>query len=530
MGRPKNSKNKTKSKHGGWSNKEDFGAQVRVRSNDITVESDYESCPKDLHEHLISSGRDIEPGMKKRKVAPRSGLQFKVGPSFDHTTLYRPIYVTSTNESVFPFVHARVDRGFERCNDEWIGYKRNYFTLVGCFELEDKTPDIFFHEKFHILNDQGEMENISCFALRLVSKCSEDDMTVNLIQHTAKRDRGPQYLPPVYPAISGYLPSHSIIKQASNIRNNDKIDQYNKLFFLDSSALLKVSEDSVLSTYPEGRIATVARYERIQFSTSINYRKPTMVNRHFILRVELLGLLDDGKYAVLASTETQPLVVRGRSPSNYQIAKRNMKSMASNDQLKMQRMSRTGTAPDTGGTSSDESHKLLIPDYSVARRKYPRSDLYKPSKRSRTKKEKLEINSIMNWNPSDFVDDNPRPDLENLDEVLKDSALSDAVSSKIDPYDPMFEPFPFQSGFDFNLDPTIRLKSPSRSKSKKKAPHSKDQATHEDYPDSASKTLGSNTSNNYDDSFLEFQKELSMLQKELKSDLDGDKSILSLVT
>ncbi|CUM64124.1 uncharacterized protein PRCAT00001715001 [Priceomyces carsonii] len=266
-------------------------------------------------------------GTDKKKVAPRSGLQFKVGPSFETTTLFKPIYLMLTDENVFPFVNARIDRGFDFINGEWIGYKRNYFTLVAAFEFEDQDNSIFSNEKFYTIDAGNQKVSINCFALRLVSKCCEDDMQINLVQHTAKRDRGPQFKPPVYPAVTGVLPSHQVIKQAANIRNESKIDQFNKLFFLDNAEIWKTSDKSILHTYPPGKIATVARYERIQFSTSINYRKPTMVNRHFTLQVELLGLLSDGNYTILASTETPPLIVRGRSPSNYQIAKMNARNV-----------------------------------------------------------------------------------------------------------------------------------------------------------------------------------------------------------
>lgn len=268
---------------------------------------------------LCSSQQRIP--FNKKKVAPRSSQQFKVGPKFKDTEVNRKIFITSSDELVIPILSARVDRGFDLIDDEWIGYKRNYFTLVASFKLLDKDYKLFYKEKFHVLNDNDKCLNISCFALRLVSTCCEEDVEVNLIQHTAKRDRGPQYLPPIFPAIPGDLPSHSIIKQSSNIRNDSKIDQFNKLFFVNVENIAKedLSSDAIINTYPEGNITTVARYERMQFSTSINYRKPALVNRHFILKVELLGVLEDGRYTVLAGIESPPLIVRGRSPSNYNL-------------------------------------------------------------------------------------------------------------------------------------------------------------------------------------------------------------------
>lgn len=276
-----------------------------------------------VFENRIKNHEDKSLNGVKDKVAPRSSAQFKIGPSFDNTTLFKPIFIESTNENIFPFVNARIDRGFDFVNGEWIGYKRNYFTLVAAFEFENKDSKIFAKERFYSLDDNDNPINIKCFALRLVSKCCEDNIEINLIQHTAKRDRGPQYMPPVYPAITGQLPSHNIVKLAANIRNENKIDLLNEIFYLDISKLGLIQPDCILSTYPNSKISTVARYERIQFSSSIHYRKSSLTNKHFTLQVELLGLVDDGNYTILAQTETPPLIVRGRSPSNYQLSKKN---------------------------------------------------------------------------------------------------------------------------------------------------------------------------------------------------------------
>lgn len=544
MGRPKNSKNKVKTKPSSWSKKPERQLSKYNNHNKDTGENFKElgnNCgvsPEAIRPNVVDHG----VGSKKRKVAPRSGLQFKVGPTFESTTLYRPIYISSTNESVFPFVNARIDRGFENYGGEWIGYKRNYFTLVSCFELEDQNPDIFFSEKFHILNDLGEVDNISCFALRLVSRCSEDDTVVNLIQHTAKRDRGPQYLPPVYPAISGYLPSHSIIKQASNIRNGDKIDQYNRLFYLDNNTLQNSVDDSILGTYPEGRIATVARYERIQFSTSINYRKSTMVNRHFVLKVELLGLLDDGKYAVLASTETQPLVVRGRSPSNYQMAKRNLKALASGDFASMMQGQRSPEYSERNSSSNNEcssneqQKRKYQKQMALIKTKHDLLDLQRPSKKSRRKKESDDAENEKLRPLRTYQ--NPAAKLEFNDfddEYINDNLFSEIDQVKHETFDSIFDSFQFQPDFNFGLESPLKTKKSKKSRSKKRRTHISDleRKPKIKVPNSACKSQGTNNSSFNqveDDSFVEFQKELSVLQKELKGDFGNDHNLLGLVT
>lgn len=296
---------------------------VETEVNGSAFDPQFQSNPGMNKIELTSS--EIGEEKKKKKIAPRSSEQFKIGPRFEGTQIHQSVYVTSTNEVVEPVIDARVDRGFDFIDNEWIGYKRNYFSLVAAFNLREKPQTIFFNDRFHILDVNNKKLNVKCFALRLESQCCEEDVKVNLVQHTAKRDRGPQYKPQVFPAIPGTLPDHNSIKKSSNIRNDSKIDQFNRLFYLHGDYETNASQGSIIHTYPKTKISTVARYERMQFTTSINYRKPALVNRHFILRVELLGILDDGIYTVLASNSTPPLIVRGRSPSNYQLAKLNAK-------------------------------------------------------------------------------------------------------------------------------------------------------------------------------------------------------------
>lgn len=270
----------------------------------------------------------------KKKLAPRSSLQFKVGPSFSQAAISKPIFVSSSHEIIYPELEARVDRGFDKEGKDWVGYKRNYFTLVACFHFGTaEEPDIVAQENFYIVVD-GKPKTIRNFSLRLVSRCFEDNSNVSLVQHTAKRDRGPQISPPIFPSVPGSLPNHSIIKEVANIRNGSKINHFDKFFYMDRKNDYKnIAPDSVLCTYPRSeRIAKVAKYERIQFSSADSQKRTTMSSKHCILEVQLLGQFEGGGFEVLASIETPPLVVRGRSPSNYQI-KKAMLSKAKNKPL-----------------------------------------------------------------------------------------------------------------------------------------------------------------------------------------------------
>ena len=271
----------------------------------------------------ISDGHMDPSNSELERIAPRSGSQFKIGPSFLPTEIENPLYCFKDCNEMVPKISSRVDRGFQRNSDhEWIGYKRNYFTLVTAFEFENATREEFIRESYFVVDRDGNPNDVRFLALRLISKCCEDNTMVTLVQHTAKRDKGPQTEPQVYPAIPGSLPAHETIKDAANIRNCNKIVNYNKLFYLAKESMddefdLEDDNSSILHTYPDDVVSIAARYERIQFSSSINCRKYSMVNRHFVLGVQLLAMLNDGTSLVIAHSYTPPLIVRGRSPSNY---------------------------------------------------------------------------------------------------------------------------------------------------------------------------------------------------------------------
>ncbi|CCE78234.1 Piso0_000851 [Millerozyma farinosa CBS 7064] len=271
-----------------------------------------------------------------RKVAPRASDLFKIGPQFSETRHHQDIYCKSNDMDVNPILHARIDRGFEVGeNGTWIGYKRNYFTLVASFTLENFSFDRFIQNKFYTYeksskNGESVGENkveISYFAIRLVAKCSDDDVSISLIQHTAKRDKGPQFPPPIYPAVPGELPDHETVKASCNKRNNSKIEHMNKIFYYDRSDYYQhvnldtLKDDSVLKNYPSDSIAKVARFERIQFTSSIRLKSTSVNSRYFTLHVELLGIIENEDSQIqpilLSSIETPPLIIRGRSPSNY---------------------------------------------------------------------------------------------------------------------------------------------------------------------------------------------------------------------
>lgn len=290
---------------------------------------------------------------RKLKIAPRSTLQFKVGPPFELVDNYSTVFETSTSEPILFQLNPRIDRGFDFIDDEWVGYKRNYFTLVSSFETPGLELDAFLNGSYSIqLHNTNAIPDVKIkyFAVKIKAKSDDDQTEISLVQHTAKRDKGPQFTPATTPLIPSELPQHQIIREASNVRNFDKMRKYDSTFFFHRDRNPEEYDvNGIVSSYPIECIQKVARYERVQFASSINVKKPSQQNKHFRLHI-ILGavtsppsdlspyaaynsslnmcdeeVLEDGTreyFVPLQEMQTPPLIIRGRSPSNYTSSQR----------------------------------------------------------------------------------------------------------------------------------------------------------------------------------------------------------------
>ncbi|AMD19734.1 HCL417Wp [Eremothecium sinecaudum] len=278
---------------------------------------------------------------RKVRIAPRSTLQFKIGPSFTPKVEYNVVKDLRTGKRVEFEIKPRIDRGFDFIENEWIGYKRNYFTVVSAFDTPTMSLDQFLQGSYEIRPDNSHSRlKVKYFAVKLVAKCIEDQSQINLVQHTAKRDKGPQFAPPIHPLVPAPLPNHQMIREASNVRNESKMKKFDHDFFLHRDRIVQDFDDGcIIYTYPNDTIKKVARYERIQFASSITVKKPTQQSKHFVLQL-VLGCCIDGNhinrdnnspyynldtydqdadttFIPILMKQTPALIIRGRSPSNY---------------------------------------------------------------------------------------------------------------------------------------------------------------------------------------------------------------------
>lgn len=245
------------------------------------------------------------------RVAPRSRELFRVGPPFGATVVRRALF-TAHSQPVTPHLAARLDRGFELGDaGNWIGYKRNYFTLVLAFTFNDWDLEQFLAHSYYVETAHGRVP-VRYFALSVRAQCSDPNVAISLVQHTPKRDKGPQYAVPAYAAVPGNLPDHQTVKLLCNKRNGSKLESLSKIFHYDERAAAPAVQH-----YPPERIVRVARFERIQFSASIRVRATHVNQKYYTLNVDLLAVVEGAEPVALALVELAPLLVRGRLPSSY---------------------------------------------------------------------------------------------------------------------------------------------------------------------------------------------------------------------
>ena len=124
----------------------------------------------------------------------------------------------------------------------------------------------------------GQLGEIQCFMLGVCARLSDCEKPIQLIQHTPKRDKGPQTTP---------MPK--MIRPGGNV---------------GFSAV--------------GSSQSVVTFERLQFKTATaNNGKRRAAQQYYVIIVELLAKLRNGTTIAVATSKSAPLVVRGRSPGHY---------------------------------------------------------------------------------------------------------------------------------------------------------------------------------------------------------------------
>jgi meiosis-specific transcription factor NDT80 len=211
----------------------------------------------------------------------------------------------SDGQIIRPEIYGRIDKGFFMADNDWTCYRRNYFSLNCSYTLHPAIPS----SNIHLLLQLGSSPQVVGFALSIAAVVDgRDGKSTELIQHTPKRDKGPQVKPARIQVAPRQPPAAGIYGGDSGLGGSRSL--YDPVFGQNPNAP-----------------ATEATFERIQFkNATANNGKRRAAQQYYHLLIELfadIGAQHTGeRWVKIASRMSVPMVVRGRSPGHYQSERR----------------------------------------------------------------------------------------------------------------------------------------------------------------------------------------------------------------
>ena len=183
-----------------------------------------------------------------------------------------------------------MDRGFFRADQDWTCYRRNYFQVSSTFDVHGMNYMIQGPELPCLLkkSDTQELLQVDYFSIGVCARVANHDKKIELVQHTPKRDKGPQMVPGPRPVRSG-----GNLHLASVGANNN-----------------------------------IVTFERLQFKTATaNNGKRRAAQQYYEIVVELYANFTNAEPLRVATCTSAALVVRGRSPGHYADSHTRFKNM-----------------------------------------------------------------------------------------------------------------------------------------------------------------------------------------------------------
>ena len=240
------------------------------------------------------------------------------GPPFEVTQVAHCV-INARSQQLTPDIAASIQKGFFQVDQKWTCYRRNYFAVSCSFNLGSGTIDGQLYVQY-----QHHAEAINQFAVSIAAKTAvhsnnQESETRALVQHTPKRDKATESIPgkipvqasqPGAPSAPGSLVAGNGLYSGTQHMPNTMNDGY--------------------STYGSARHQsppTSHTFERIQFQkATANNGKRRAQQQYFHIVVELSAEISPrgqpSRWIKIATRESHPMVVRGRSPGHYKDGRR----------------------------------------------------------------------------------------------------------------------------------------------------------------------------------------------------------------
>jgi len=222
------------------------------------------------------------------------------------------------NTAVKPTIEAKIEKGFFYSSDRvWTCYRRNYFAVNVSYQLSPWVPQGHLYLQGH----GKQSKRIQSMAVSLAAAVDgTTGKTIELIQHTPKRDKGPQ-LAMKKELLSPTPPGRS------HEHSGYGLNSFHQSTTLAGPLLPLQTENDTSQQYSPASHANSNyqhSFERIQFkSATANNGKRRAQQQYYHLIVELWANVQSSRdgppdWVKIAARLSHPVVVRGRSPSHYQ--------------------------------------------------------------------------------------------------------------------------------------------------------------------------------------------------------------------
>ncbi|KAI9313957.1 hypothetical protein BX666DRAFT_1975160 [Dichotomocladium elegans] len=218
-------------------------------------------------------------GVTRKRGRSDSLFPPEAGPFFSSTKPFDNLYGMDRTNLLTVRIQSKMDRGFFLADNDWTCYRRNYFQISSAFSIHGMNHYYTDHEpQCLVRKEDGSFFPVRHFLLGIWARVSNSDKRIELVQHTPKRDKGPQTTPLPKPITPGGNLSMSSVGTNQNI----------------------------------------VTFERIQFKTATaNNGKRRAAQQYYVCVCDLYAETDHGERIKIASCQSAPLVVRGRSPGHY---------------------------------------------------------------------------------------------------------------------------------------------------------------------------------------------------------------------
>lgn len=234
------------------------------------------------------------------------------GPPFGDTVVLYPV-LTVRNQHLIPEISASIQKGFFQVDRKWTCYRRNYFAVSCSFAFKNHGADGPFY-----LQRNGHEEQIHQFAVSIRAKTAltgnGESESRGLVQHTPKRDKATESVPGrhlISPTPNQAMGPNGVFLSAGSLYGGT---QHMPPAMMGGYGAF---ENPGTNTIP-----TTHTFERIQFQkATANNGKRRAQQQYFLVVVELSANIarapGEENWVLIATKESDPMVVRGRSPGHY---------------------------------------------------------------------------------------------------------------------------------------------------------------------------------------------------------------------